>query len=67
VTLVDEVSVLANLAGKPVDDWSAGDLVAAYVLRLPTQRAADAFTDCYCFRPRSAGDAKSATPAPIPR
>ncbi len=62
VTLEDGVSVLANLAGKPVEAWRAGDLVAAYVLRLPTQRSGDAAADCYCFRPRSTADAKRAWP-----
>jgi uncharacterized OB-fold protein len=63
VTLEDGVSVLTNLVGKAVEEWRAGDLVAAYGLRLPTQRAGDAAAECFCFRPRSAEDAAHAQSA----
>ena len=56
VTLEDGVSVMTNLVGKDVEGWRAGDLVAAYALRLPTQPAGDAAAECFCFRPRSAED-----------
>jgi uncharacterized OB-fold protein len=57
VTLEDGVSVLTNLVGKPVEAWRPGDPVAAYGLRLPTQRSGDAAAECFCFRPRTAEDA----------
>lgn len=58
VRLDDGVSLVTNLVGKAPGQWRSGDLVAVYGLLLPTQRTGDAAAECFCFRPRSAEDAR---------
>ena len=55
VTLEDGINVLCNLAGKPPEEWRAGDAVASYVLRLPVKPGGES-TECFCFKPRVAED-----------
>ena len=57
VTLNDGVSVVCPMAGKAVEEWHAGDAVAAFVLRLPASRSGEATVDCFSFQPRRPDDA----------
>ena len=50
VALDDGVVVISQLVGKPIDEWRAGDAVAACAVRLPVAQG-DSTLTVYGFRP----------------